>query len=64
MKAQHPDFFITNLIELNPLDALAAFKNQVANLKNPPVTLEKVLEILIKSGLKTAAENFARLLQA
>ena len=38
IEAQHPDKFITYLLELNPEEVLQAFQAQVANLKNPPKT--------------------------
>lgn len=50
--AQHPDFFISNLINLNPKKASVAFNNQVSFLKNPPLTVQQVLTSLKSSGLE------------
>lgn len=54
IEAQHPDHFITNLIDLNPEKSLEAFKQQVSFLKNPPMTESQVLESLEKAGLPIA----------
>lgn len=58
IEAQHPDHFITNLIDLNPEKSLEAFKQQVSFLKNPPMTESQVLESLEKAGLPIAATRF------
>lgn len=62
IEAQHPDFFISNLIDLNPEDSLKAFKQQVSFLKNPPVTKSQVLESLKKSGLEMTSAKLQKLL--
>jgi predicted nucleic acid-binding protein len=54
--ALHPDFFISNLLELNPDLGLTAFKNQVANLRNPPMTAIAVLGKLENAGLKNTVK--------
>lgn len=54
IEAQHPDYFITNLIDLNPEEALKAFRQQVSFLKNPPMTEMEVLKALEKCGLVMA----------
>jgi predicted nucleic acid-binding protein len=55
IKAQHPDVFISNLIDLNPEKSVAAFKKQVSFLKNPPKSNEEVLGSLKKCGLEMAS---------
>jgi hypothetical protein len=62
VKAQHPDDFITELINSNPKQSLAAFKKQVSNLKNPPKTAQEVLAFLMKTGVPKTSEAFRRLL--
>ncbi|MHA4740438.1 hypothetical protein [Dyadobacter sp. MSC1_007] len=62
IEALHPDFFISNLLELNPDLGLSAFKNQVANLRNPPMTAIAVLGKLEKAGLKSTAKALNELL--
>lgn len=59
---QHPDDFIRQLLEQEPIQALAAFRQQVAYLKNPPKTALEVLGSLRKSGLPTTADRLAALL--
>ena len=51
IEAQHPDHFITNLIDLNPEKSLEAFRQQVSFLKNPPMTASQVLDSLEKARL-------------
>jgi len=46
VKAVHPDLFIVNLIQSDEERAKRAFLNQVANLKNPPLTQTQVLNVL------------------
>lgn len=55
---QHPDVFISNLIDLNHEKAIKAFQNQVRKLKNPPMTTPEVLESLRKCGLEQSIEKF------
>ncbi|MEJ7830565.1 MAG: PIN domain-containing protein [Segetibacter sp.] len=54
IEAQHPDDFITNLINLNKLKSLEALNNQVKNLRNPPKSKDEVLNTLENSGLKNS----------
>jgi predicted nucleic acid-binding protein len=51
IEAQHPDIFITNVIDLTPVESIRAFKQQVSFLKNPPKTYLQVLASLEKCGL-------------
>jgi hypothetical protein len=51
IEIQHPDKFIVNLIQSDQSKAIAAFTNQVNNLKNPPKTKQQVLETLTNAGL-------------
>lgn len=62
IERQHPDDFIAQLIDLNPEQALAAFRLQVSFLKNPPKTPVEVLGSLRKSGLLITAGKLAALL--
>jgi hypothetical protein len=55
IEAQHPDLFISNLIDLNPEKSVAAFLKQVSLLKNPPKSETQVLESLKKCGLEIAS---------
>jgi hypothetical protein len=51
IEALHPDTFIVPLIQLDRTKAIEALHCQVNSLKNPPKTLEEVLEALQKCGL-------------
>lgn len=65
VEAQHPDDFITQLLELAPELVCCAAKQQRTGLKNPPLTSEQYLESLARQGLpKTvgALRNFSALL--
>ena len=51
VEAQHPDEFIAHLIDLNPMQVLAAVARHRASLKNPPKTQEEYLDTLLQQGL-------------
>lgn len=51
IEAQHPDEFVTHLIDLNPGMVCAAVKRQRASLRNPPRTVEEFLETLAQQHL-------------
>lgn len=53
IEAQHPDAFISSLIDLQSQKSFEAFRQQVAFLKKPPMTEIQVLESLKKSGLRS-----------
>lgn len=54
-----PDQFVYLLNELNPALVKQAFENQLASLKSPPVSKEKLISILEKCGLRNAAKLFS-----
>ena len=57
IEAQHPDDFITHLVDLAPSAVCKAAKNQRANLKNPPLSVEELLAAYERRGLaQTVAE--------
>ncbi|QCR21122.1 PIN domain-containing protein [Pontibacter sp. SGAir0037] len=62
VEAQHPDYFISNLVDLNPEKALKAFQQQVSNLKKPPMSKVQVLENLKKVGLEVTSEKLLELI--
>lgn len=51
IEAQHPDNFISDLIDLNPFKVAAAAETCQKRLKNPPKSIDEYLEILLKLGL-------------
>jgi PIN domain len=55
--AQHPDEFITDLIDLAPSVICEAAKRQRMSLKNPPKSVEELLAAYERQGLvRTVAE--------
>jgi len=57
IEIQHPDVFLTNVYDLNPAKAKAAFRKMVKRLRNPPKTVNQVLDTLAKSDLKEIIEK-------
>jgi hypothetical protein len=53
-----PDEFVYLLHGLNPSMVKQAFENQLASLKSPPVSTEKLISILEKCGLRNASKLF------
>ncbi|OGX90178.1 PIN domain-containing protein [Hymenobacter coccineus] len=62
IERQHPDAFISQLLDHYPTQALEAFRQQVAYLKKPPKTALEVLGSLRTSGLLTTADRLQALL--
>jgi len=60
LEAQHPDSFITHLLDLNPAAAFGAAKKQRAALRNPIKTVDEFLDALAKQHLP---ETVSRLRQ-
>jgi predicted nucleic acid-binding protein len=57
IEAQHPDEFITHLIDLAPPVICEAAKRQRMSLKNPPQSVEQLLSAYERQGLaQTVAE--------
>ena len=57
IEAQHPDGFITHLIDLAPPVVCAAAKRQRMSLKNPPQNVDELLSAYERQGLaQTVAE--------
>jgi len=57
IEVQHPDIFISTLLDLNPAEALKAFRNQVSMLKKPPKSGLQVIEMLRKLELHQTCEK-------
>lgn len=62
IEAQHPDVFITYLLDLNPEAVQQAFLAQVASLRNPPKSAHEVIQTLRRAGLKMTADRLVSLL--
>lgn len=53
IEAQHPDDFISKLIDLDPLKVVTAAETCRKRLKKPPKTFDEYVAILLKQGLTT-----------
>jgi predicted nucleic acid-binding protein len=51
IEAQHPDEFVTHLLDLSPGLVCAAVKRQRESLKNPPKTIDELLEAFARQRL-------------
>lgn len=59
MEAQHPDLFIDNLFNLDQAAVVAAAQRQRAQLRNPPMGVDRYLEVLLQQGLAQTAKSLA-----
>lgn len=55
--AQHPDIFITQLIDIRPDMVCSAIKRLRTSLKNPPMNVENYLEVLEKQSLPNLVKH-------
>jgi len=62
--AIHPDEFILELIDINPLTVCQAALKQLKNLKNPPLTQDQYIDKLQAQGLPETAIKLRALLEA
>ncbi|MDR2208676.1 MAG: PIN domain-containing protein [Azoarcus sp.] len=51
VESQHPDEFAENLFDLDAAAVVTAAQRQRAQLKNPPIDVDRYLEILFRQGL-------------
>jgi hypothetical protein len=58
VEALHPDDFVLATIDLSPAAVITALTEQAAALRNPPKTVEEVLDALRDNGL---VQSVARL---
>ncbi|MEM6517144.1 MAG: PIN domain-containing protein [Bacteroidota bacterium] len=56
LSAKTADDFLTDIIDLNPEQAIKAFKEMVLNRRNPDLDAFEVLDILRKRDLKETAD--------
>lgn len=61
LEAQHPDVFIDNLFDLDPAAVVAAAQRQRQRqqLKNPPLDVDRYLDVLLKQGLTQTVKGLA-----
>jgi predicted nucleic acid-binding protein len=57
IEAQHPDLFIENLFDLDPAAVVAAAQRQRAKLKNPPMDVDRYIDVLLRQGLVQTAKS-------
>lgn len=62
LTAKNADDFLTDIIDLNPDKAVAAFKEMVLNKKRPPLDEYEVLDRLRNSDLTDTANYLHALL--
>jgi hypothetical protein len=60
IEAQHPDLFIDNLFGLDPAAVIAAAQRQRSQLKNPPMTVDAYLDVLLRQGLAQTTQALSR----
>lgn len=63
--AQHPDDFVTHVLDLDPGAECTAVKQVRARFKNPPRTVQELLDLFQKQGLPETVsmlQDFANLL--
>ena len=53
ISAQHPDQFIEHAFDLNQAAVCKAVRDQRASLKNPPRSVEELLDAYLRQGLAT-----------
>jgi len=63
IRAQHPDEFLSILLEADPESVCAAAEEHRQSLKNPPKTREQYLETLRKQGLVETVKKMMDLCQ-
>lgn len=61
IKAQHPDSFIAELLNLKPQRVSAAIQTIQSRLKNPPVSFDDYMEVLMQQGLTTSVSRLRQL---
>lgn len=62
LEAQHPDDFVFDLLDLAPGAVLSAVRAQRSALKNPPQTLDELMDTLRGNGLGQSVVRLRELL--
>jgi len=62
IEAQHPDVFITNLLDIASDQVCTAARRQLASLKNPPKTTDEFLDTLTEQRLPKTVARLRNLL--
>ena len=61
IKAQHPDNFIADLLNLEPRRVIAAIQTIQSRLKNPSVGFDDYMEVLMQQGLTLSVARLREL---
>jgi hypothetical protein len=61
IKAQHPDSFIAEMIDLEPRRVRAAIQTIQSRLKHPPVSFDDYMEVLMRQGLTASVFRLRQL---
>jgi PIN domain len=61
IKAQHPDSFIAELIDLEPRRVRAAIQTIQSRLNHPPVSFDDYMEVLMRQGLTASVFRLRQL---
>ncbi|MCW7540473.1 PIN domain-containing protein [Aquabacterium sp. A7-Y] len=59
LEAQHPDVFVENLFDLDQAAVVAAAQRQRQQLKNPPMDVDRYLDVLLKQGLAQTVKGLS-----
>ena len=59
VEAQHPDVFAENLFDLDQAAVVAAAQRQRQQLKNPPMEVDRYLEVMRRQGLTQTMKSLA-----
>ncbi len=62
IEAKHPDDFVLDLIDLAPAKVALVVSEQAAALRNPPRTVEDILDTLQELGLVQSVAKLRELL--
>lgn len=61
IEAKHPDYFVSELMDVAPDKIRNIVREQIAALKNPPYTVEQLLDRLHEQGLKKTARRLKKI---
>jgi hypothetical protein len=59
LEAQYPKVFVENIFDLDQAAVIAAAQWQRRQLKNPPMDVDRHLDVLLKQGLTQTVKGLA-----
>lgn len=63
IEAQHPDVFLSHLFDLNHVAFCHAVRELRASLKNPPKSVEELLDIFLRQGLASTVAKLQGMIE-